>query len=121
VITWRWKGFKEFMWWSCFTYDKKGPYHIWQQETKAKKEACKRDLDARNVARYKKDKADWEMDRIANTMATLLLGKAPETTEFKHDESTGAYISSVAEEVLIGTIIKRLFSSLSFFPLLKSV
>jgi transposase len=28
VIMRRWKGFKEFMWWSCFSYDKKGPWHI---------------------------------------------------------------------------------------------
>jgi hypothetical protein len=28
VITRRWKGFSEFMWWSCFTYDEKGPFHI---------------------------------------------------------------------------------------------
>jgi len=28
VIARRWKGFSEFMWWSAFTYDEKGPYHI---------------------------------------------------------------------------------------------
>jgi hypothetical protein len=28
VITRRWKGFQELMWWSCFTYNEKGPFHI---------------------------------------------------------------------------------------------
>lgn len=23
---------KEFMWWSCFTWYEKGPYHIWEDE-----------------------------------------------------------------------------------------
>ena len=36
----RWKGFKQFMFWGCFSYDKKGPCHIWEEETaKEKKEA----------------------------------------------------------------------------------
>src|SRR5450432_4648176 len=45
IITRRWKGFSEFMWWSCFSYDKKGPYHIWELETKEEREACKKDLE----------------------------------------------------------------------------
>lgn len=27
-IRWRWKGFKQFMFWACFSYDKKGPCHV---------------------------------------------------------------------------------------------
>jgi hypothetical protein len=34
VVEW-WKGFQEFMWWSAFLYDKKGPYYIWPKETDA--------------------------------------------------------------------------------------
>ena len=44
VITRRWKGFLEMMWWSSFTYDKKGPFHIWEDETKEEKNACEKDL-----------------------------------------------------------------------------
>jgi hypothetical protein len=51
----RWKGFSEFMWWSCFTYEKKGLYYIWKPETKAEKEACVADLKARIVLRYEED------------------------------------------------------------------
>ena len=35
VVRPRWKGFSSFMWWSRFTYDSKGPYHIWRAETRA--------------------------------------------------------------------------------------
>ena len=48
------------MWWSCFTQYKKGPYHIWEKETIAKKREYKKDLAAYNIARYKKDLADQE-------------------------------------------------------------
>jgi hypothetical protein len=60
VITRRWKGFSEFMWWSAFSYDCKGPYHIWEKETKEEKAACKKDIELRNFARFLSDKHDWE-------------------------------------------------------------
>ena len=55
IITRRWKGFSEFMWQSCFSFD------IWEDETPAEKRKCKADLAARNAERYKKDKEEWEM------------------------------------------------------------
>jgi hypothetical protein len=58
VIVQRWKGFLEMMWWSAFLYDKKGPSHIWEEETKKEKEACARDLAKRNAARYKSNKVN---------------------------------------------------------------
>jgi hypothetical protein len=36
----RWKGVSEFMFWGCFSYDRKGPMHIWKRETaKERREA----------------------------------------------------------------------------------
>ena len=32
VIKRRWKGFQEFMFWGSFSYDKKGPCHVWEKE-----------------------------------------------------------------------------------------
>jgi hypothetical protein len=29
-----WKGYSEFMFWGCFSWDRKGPCHIWKAETK---------------------------------------------------------------------------------------
>jgi hypothetical protein len=49
------------MWWSCFSYDEKGPYHIWEDETPAEKQMRKADLAAQNAERYEKDKGEWEM------------------------------------------------------------
>jgi hypothetical protein len=45
-----------FIWWSAFSYDKKGPYHIWEPETPEEHKEMVADLKARNAARYKEDK-----------------------------------------------------------------
>lgn len=37
VVARRWKGRMEMIWWSCFSYNKKGPYYIWKDETAAEK------------------------------------------------------------------------------------
>jgi hypothetical protein len=89
VITRRWKGFSEFMWWSCFTYDEKGPFHVWEEETKEEKEACKKDLASRNALRYDDDKINWEIENgMIRLRATTMPGKKP---QFKDDENTRAY------------------------------
>ncbi len=62
VIVRRWKGFSEMIWWSAFSYNKKGPFHIWEDETKEEKEVCTRDLAKQNAARYKNDKVNWELE-----------------------------------------------------------
>ena len=46
----RWKGHSEFMFWGCFSYDKKGPFHIWKAETTAQKKAAEAELKAKNQA-----------------------------------------------------------------------
>jgi hypothetical protein len=51
VIIQRWKGYSEFQWWSAFSYDKKGPYHIWDKETAEEKRLCKITLANWNAAR----------------------------------------------------------------------
>jgi hypothetical protein len=44
----RWKGFSEFIFWGSFTYDKKGPCHVWEKEIAEEKRERKADLDKRN-------------------------------------------------------------------------
>ena len=46
----RWSGYSEFMFWGSFTYDLKGPMHIWKKETSAEKKQADADLAARNKA-----------------------------------------------------------------------
>jgi transposase len=61
VIRNRWKGFLEFMFWGCFSYDKKGPCHIWHPETAAMKEKAQQEIDALNTAREQELKTEWEL------------------------------------------------------------
>ena len=44
----RWKGHSEFMFWGCFSYDKKGPFHIWKAESTKEKKAAKEELKLLN-------------------------------------------------------------------------
>ena len=46
----RFVGAMKFMFWGCFSYDKKGPYHIWRTETAKEKKTCAEDLAAINKA-----------------------------------------------------------------------
>jgi hypothetical protein len=87
----RWKGFSEFIWWSCFSYDEKGPYHIWTEETPAEKAACKKDLKARNSARYSSDLAKWELEDAMRRIH-ITRNQPGARAQFKHTEATGAYV-----------------------------
>jgi transposase len=44
----RWKGYSEFMFWGCFSYDKKGPCHCWLPETKQEKEQAEKAIEKLN-------------------------------------------------------------------------
>jgi hypothetical protein len=57
----RWKGFKEFMFWGCFSYDKKGPCHIWEEETKKEKKEADKWLNVRNEEFEPIKKLEWEL------------------------------------------------------------
>jgi hypothetical protein len=50
------------MWWSCFLWDHKGPYHIWEKETVAKRKAMQADLKRLNNAKFELDKSKWELE-----------------------------------------------------------
>ena len=45
----------------AFSYNKKGPCHIWEDKTKAEKLACKVELDRRNALRVDDDRASWQL------------------------------------------------------------
>jgi len=48
------------MFWGSFSYDKKGPCHIWEKETAQQKRERKADLDAKNTLIEKANKQKWE-------------------------------------------------------------
>jgi hypothetical protein len=45
------------MFWGCFSYDKKGPFHIWKIEIKKEKKIVQKELDAINLANKLQTKA----------------------------------------------------------------
>ena len=61
VIRERWKGYTEFMFWGCFSYDRKGPCHIWKQQTVAQKKKDDLDLAEVNTLLEPIAKAEWEL------------------------------------------------------------
>jgi hypothetical protein len=67
------------------------PFYIWENKSKEEKEACLKDLATRNTARYKNDKALWEIEnRIRRLQATTTApGQKP---VFKYNKSTRVYI-----------------------------
>ena len=112
MVTRRWKGFSEFIWWSCFSWYAKGPYHIWELETKAEREAYLKDLAARNAARYELDKMEWELSYSLERIQ--LRGNRPgPRARFNHAKN-GAYILEEGRVVLIGIGIRRRSLNQSF-------
>ncbi|KAI1678360.1 Tc1 [Pyrenophora tritici-repentis] len=61
VIRERWKGYSEFMFWGCFSYNYKGPLHVWRPETaKEKKEAALK-IEEMNKILEPIMKEEWEL------------------------------------------------------------
>ncbi|KAJ5160333.1 uncharacterized protein N7482_007337 [Penicillium canariense] len=58
----RWKGACEFMFWGCFTYDKKGPYYCWKPETAQEKRESEQEIEQLNCEIEPILKADWELE-----------------------------------------------------------
>jgi len=50
------------MFWDAFSYYKKGPCHIWKDETAKEKRNAKADLDYRNSLTEAAHKSAWELE-----------------------------------------------------------
>ena len=85
-----WKGFSEFMFWGCFTYNKKGLYHIWEKETPAEKKASKAYIDALNKELEPKLKAEWELSTAMKRMG--LRNKGGPKPQWKWDKAHGKIV-----------------------------
>ena len=82
------------MWWSAFSYDKKGPYYMWPKESDAVRKERERQqtivLTNWNKARYAEDKASWELTKPMKRIQ--LQGNKPgPKPKFRHEEN-GAYV-----------------------------
>jgi transposase len=87
----RWKGHSEFMFWGCFSYDKKGPFHIWKKETATQKRAAEADLRARNERIETRNREIWELE-TALRRVHITRNQRGRRPVWRHTEETGAYI-----------------------------
>jgi transposase len=94
----RWKGFKQFMFWGCFSYDKKGPCYIWENETPKEKKESVRWLEEQNKVLEPICKFEWELEmsmRRLRVSARNIPGPKPrwvwkrETGKLVRDASKG--------------------------------
>jgi transposase len=70
----RWKGYSEFMFWGCFSWDKKGPCHIWTKETAHQRKEADKELIKLNEALEPALKMEWE---ISTGMRRMNLRRRP--------------------------------------------
>jgi transposase len=70
----RWKGASEFMFWGCFTYDKKGPCHCWAPETAAEKREAEKAIEQLNAILEPELRQEWE---LTNRIRRLNLRQTP--------------------------------------------
>jgi hypothetical protein len=95
VIRRRRKGFSEFLFWGSFSYDKKGPRHVWEKQTAKEKKEMKEDLDARNSLREKADRQKWEKEQKKWLREYIKVhGRRPGGTRkvWVHNEENGAFV-----------------------------
>ncbi|KAJ9220690.1 hypothetical protein DTO027B5_2217 [Paecilomyces variotii] len=74
----RFPGASDFMFWGCFSWDKKGPCHIWKPETAQEKKNAEKELEILNREREALCRQEWE---LLNPMSRMSLrnskGKKP--------------------------------------------
>ena len=58
----RWKGASEFMFWGCFSYDKKGPCHCWLPETTQEKRDAEKEIERLNDEIEPALRTAWEIE-----------------------------------------------------------
>jgi hypothetical protein len=57
-----WKEFSNFIFWVCFSYDKKSPCHIWKPEIKTEKVAVQKEIDKLNKKLEPILHQEWELN-----------------------------------------------------------
>ena len=62
VIRERWKGYTEFQFWGCYSYDVKGPCYIWHAETAQERKEADKDLEELNTALEPIFREEWELE-----------------------------------------------------------
>jgi hypothetical protein len=89
----RWAGYATFMWWSCFSYDTKGPYYIWiDSESTKEKAAATQLLEEINQQREAACQKEWEIANSLNRVDLKRKGKTPgKVPQWKWDKKHGKW------------------------------
>lgn len=83
----RYKGYSDFMVWASFTYDRKGPLHIWNPETTQEKRQAERDIALLNEQLEPIKKAEWELNTSMSRLG--LRGIRGPKPEWKWNKKNG--------------------------------
>jgi transposase len=91
VIRHRWKGFSEFMFWGCFSWDKKGPCHIWEPELAQERKEAEKEVEQLNKEGEEQCRKEW---KLATAMRRLNLRQRPggPTPRWKFTQTTGRLV-----------------------------
>jgi hypothetical protein len=90
VIRLRWHGASEFMFWGCFSYDKKGLCHIWKPETAKEKKQAKIQIDKINAELESELRQNWELETGMRRMG--LRGKGGPKPQFRMTKENGVVV-----------------------------
>jgi transposase len=86
----RYKKASEFMFWGSFSYDRKGPCHIYEPESAAAKKKAEQELEIANRERFESAKSEWELN---NSFQRLRLRPATgHKPQFKFTAKTGKLV-----------------------------
>ena len=78
------------MFWRCFTYDFKGPCHIWQAETKTAEQEATKDVDLMNAAIEQEARETWELNNATRRMG--LRNRPGRKPAWKFNVDAGAFV-----------------------------
>jgi hypothetical protein len=86
----RWKGFSDFMVWGCFSYDMKGPLHIFKPETSQQKKQAEQEIELLNEQLEPQYRAEWELNMQMSRLG--LRGKGGRKPEWKWNRKNGKLV-----------------------------
>lgn len=90
VIRRRWKGFSDFMFWGSFTYDEKGPCHVWRSQTVVQRKKDDLKLVKLNEELEPIEKAQWELNTGLRRLD--LRPKRGRRPQWRWNKSTGKLV-----------------------------
>lgn len=84
------------MFWGSFSYDKKGPFHIWKPETKAEKKQAEEEIAKINGEKEAEAKEQWELETAFRriNLSRKPGGKKP---TWKFTKANGALVRTAAK------------------------